>query len=340
MANQPQTKTDPSKEDEKQLKKLLDSYTAVAKHKLGRAPTLEDLTKMLTEPAGTDQIPGSANEMPVAAEPGMQRTYDAGPQSQPVKGKEVVQGQKATEPVEKASAPEPGLEHDPAEPKILHMKVYYGMTGDEGARQPDPHKILFYEDPLDKRWFDTSAEAWFDQKPSIVDNLPSRPMQSHEKDVIAAIAHGVMSPEDYDALDKHNFIGPTPKRLWQTMSRIRNLNDELTKSAAPVTDQHEDLGPVDESLTAGENVGGGVDVAGDFLNTTGGDRSGLDSDQLDLAGDNVLMQIIEAACGALASDMDYRIRQIVREELAALGLAGEPAGEAEQSVPGTGAEPT
>lgn len=320
---------DKAKEDEKQLKKLLDSYTTVAAHKLGRPPTLDDLTKMLTENAGQEEMPGAkAAPTPVTSQPvaqrGMDQTSDTTPK-QPAQGTQAspTASPQNPQPMDKAAPAGEGMDADPdgePPPNIAKMTVYYGM-GEGEPRQPDPGNILFYKHP-DGRFYDTNAQDWSDVEPPMARHLPSRPIRFNEQDIVAAIAHGVMDDTDYEQLDKAQMIGHNPRLLWEKVKKLHGLYSDLQKSS-----EIEAEAEVDTDLLPGEPSGGaGVNAVGQFLSTAGVEPSDTAQEAGgDLAGEDLVKQIVDAACAAVGEspELEEKIRRIVKEELAAAGLGGE-----------------
>lgn len=326
-AKKPLTPEEQSKADETQLKKLLESYTAVAKHKLGRTPTLEDLTKMLTpENQGQEDLGAHQTQTPVTAKPVGKRSLDRATETQPAQGT-VAPHTDTSEPLKKddESEGEEGL------PTVARMKVYYGMgsAGADGTKKPDPGKILFYE-THDGRFFDTGKQEWELGRPTMADHLPCRPIEQHEKDVVAAIAHGVMDDESYNALDKAEMIGDTPRRLWSAMQRLKTLHGDLEKSTdMPDTDDDVSVDP--DLLPGAPSQGSGVDLLHEFQDTAG--VAGMTrEDAPQEPGQDLIRQIMEAALSAIDDDLEPKIVGIVRRELAKFGLTS--AGDDEGSIEG------
>jgi hypothetical protein len=299
------SKEEQSKNEGKELKKLLESYTAVARHKLNREPQLEDLVKMLSEDSQhQEDIHPTKEPTPIASQPVGQKAIDVATNSQ---AKQEV----TAEPLDKAD-----------EPKILSTKIYYGLSGKEGEKKPDPHQILYYEN-RDGHFFDTNSQSWSPDRPPMADHLPCRPVSSSEKDIVALIAHGVMDAEDFSHLDKSQMIGPTPKRLWELTNKVKSHLGELSKSDDSLEDDDDDnfgqepqqsensgeieLHPYDESND---------DVLSQFMDETNSE-SNSEEPSMDVSGDDVLEQIIQAALGATleSGDLEEKIRRIVREEL-------------------------
>lgn len=324
MTDKKLTPEEQAKADEKQLKKLLESYTAVAAHKLGRPPTLEDLTKMMTENQGQESLATVATQTPMASrnpgERSIDRTSDTAPKQAP---------QELDKTSEAHGEPD-GDEGVDAGPKILHMKVYYGMSGEGEGRKPDPANILYYESP-DGKCYDCNAQAWSDKRPLLADHLPSRPIQFNEKDIVGAMMHGVMDDHDYDALDKAQMISDTPRRLWELTKKLKGYNEELAKSTEIEQEDTDDEPEVDPELTAGAPTEGkGVDAVGEFMSTAGVERGSQDETGGESeVGEDLIKQIMDAAVAAVSEEMGNNVRQIVREELArhGIGQATDPADE-------------
>jgi hypothetical protein len=309
----PMSAEDQAKNDEKELKRLLESYLAVAKHKLGRPATMEDLTKMLSpENQGQEDLGQHQTATPVTAKPVGERSLDRATETQPAQGT-VAPHTDQSEPLHK--------DEEDSLPAIVRMKIYYGMAGDGEHKKPDPSKILYYE-THDGRFYNTHTQDWEMSKPVMADHLPSRPIEQHEKDVVAAIAHGVMDEDSFNALDKAEMIGDTPRRLWQAMTKLKSLHQDLEKSTEP---EDIDSDPsVDPDLTPGgaSEGSGGVDVVGSYMDTAGVARSQASEVQDGgEPGEDLIRQIMEAAVEAVSDDIEIRVLEIVRRELAKYGLS-------------------
>lgn len=285
------TENNKKPDEGKELKRLLDAHIEVAKARLGRAPSLDDIHQMLsvTHSASENQTP-VASQSPRSGEP-----------KQEVKSPEGA----TTELSE-------GLEKDmePKEPSILSMKVYYGLGGEGTEKKPDPNKVLFYE-TSDGRAYDTSDSKWCDQRPSVLDHLPSRPIQFNEKDIVAAIAHGVMEDGDFDALDKAQMISETPRKLWGLKKKLMSQVEELEKSQIqePLESEEEDVPLYDDGASEAN------DFISKFKELAGAGGYSIDGGAGEVVGDNVLEQIIQAATAEALTGMEEMIRAIVREEL-------------------------
>ena len=260
------------KEDEKQLKKLLESAMTVAKHKLGRPPALEDLLGMFTGEEKADV----ANEQDAAQAP-------------------------ASEPVDLP----------PSAPKILSMKVVYGMSGDGESRKPDKSKILFYKTD-DNNWYDTGKQEWLASSPSHGAHLPERDMMFDEKDIVAAIAHGVMDEHDYHALDSAGMLSDLPKQLWSRVSKLKSLHEQLEKSEvgeemvspeespeAPETHEETDQSEIENILQGAGEVGEIEDIP---------------------PGDDLVAEIMKASFEAARSGLEEQIEAVVLKVLREKGF--------------------
>ena len=283
-------------DEAKELKRLLDAHIEVAKARLGRAPSLDDIHQMLSVTHSA-----SANQTPVASE-----KPSSGEPKQEVKSPEGA----TTELSE-------GLQKDEEkEPSILSMKVYYGLgTGvfsADAEKKPDPNKVLFYE-TADGRAYDTNDNKWCDQRPAVLDHLPCRPIQFNERDIVAAIAHGVMEDGDFDALDKAQMISETPRKLWGLKKKLMSQVQELEKSQS--VELEEPSEEVDPDLLPGEDPNSGDNFISKFKEFAGVSDYQIDANEQDLPGDDVLSQIIQAATAEALTGMEEMIRAIVRDEL-------------------------
>jgi hypothetical protein len=294
-------KEDP-KADEKQLKKLLESYTAVATHKLGRTPSLEELNKMLAEGEAGDLQKGEEESKPNGDQP----------QAQPAA------------PASTSTEAQPVAEGDDV-PSILKTMVYYGMTEKDGQRQPDPSQVLYYKHP-DGRYYDCSSSTWMTQEPPVCAHLPSRSfgqgkVSDNEKDVLSAIVNGVMDDNDYQKLHDVGLITPSAKKVWELSKKAQTLHQDLEKSLELEGEDEEDSElpevSVDPDLLptsqeAGENV------LQQMLDNAGVSSTEELDDLIEEPGEDIASQIMEAAKVAVGyvmqSDFEERVRSIVREE--------------------------
>jgi hypothetical protein len=210
------------------------------------------------------------------------------------------------------------------------MKVYYGMSGENEARKPDPSNILYYQSP-DNRWYDTTNQCWTEAAPLHAEHLPSRPIEFHDQDIMAAIAHGVMDYEDFETLDKAEMITHTPRKLWQSFQKLKMLHQDLAKSeAAEAVEGEEDMGAapdVDPDLMPGKapSEGAGADLPREYMKTAGvTPKETSEADSADMPGEDLIKQIMDAAVAALSEANDEHIRTMIREELQALGFSQQP----------------
>lgn len=298
-------------DESKELKRLLDAHIEVAKARLGRAPNLDDIHQMLSVTHGA-----AANQTPVASKP-----TESGEPKQAVKSPqgattELQQGlQKDSSTMDPAILAESELK----DPAILGMKVYYGLgnSPDGSEKKPDPNKVLFYE-THDGRAYDANANSWCDQRPSVLDHLASRPIQFNERDIVAAIAHGVMEDDDFDALDKAQMISETPRKLWGLKKKLMSQVQELEKSQAANTEEFgtQDVGAEnndsDFDMTSESNSSAGINLFNKIKDLSG---AGLQSEEAELPGEDVLSQIIQAATSEALTGMEDLIRAIVRDEM-------------------------
>lgn len=206
-----------------------------------------------------------------------------------------------------------------AEPKVLHLKVYYGMGqkkgGKEDEKAPDPNKVLFYEGQGGKT-YDCGKQSWLDERPGVLDHLPSRPLLYDGKntDILRALMNGVIDDEDIDALDKSGVLNEDTKKVYALHKRANELHQQiqsLEKSEEPVDDDVEVVPPATED-SANEPAKQGVDVVRSYLDTAGV-QQGLDMVQEAFGeqGVDLFQQILAAAL----ADVDEKTRMLVREEM-------------------------
>lgn len=238
---------DPNVERLKEVKGLLESYLKVAQHKLGRAPSMEELTKMMDE---GDTPPGHASTTPVASqtpEPspaqapaGTSQRMGVPAQKVPNQPGQPVAGQPRTRPekLDKdgtaspatmlATAKGAGPAADIDAPAILRYIVYYGR-GEKG--EPDPRHILFYHDPEMKRWYDCDAKRWSEgDAPGWIQHLPSRPISGSSSDLLSAIASGIMTGDEFNHLGALNILTADAKRLGALVGLDRAASEPMEKS--------------------------------------------------------------------------------------------------------------
>jgi hypothetical protein len=201
-------------------------------------------------------------------------------------------------------------------PRILDMHVIHGLGAD---KKPDPHKILFYHDTVGDKYYDCESHEWCDEKPMVVDHLHNRPIIYNDQDIVAAIAHGVMDDNDYEALDKSSLLGELPKRLW---GHIKNLKDLVEQQEKMAKSEEEEVGSEmssDPALGAEGYDPQGESSSDDLLDD-------IDADEM--PGENVIQMIMAQAL----SKADDRLREIVREEIAKLLSGDDESSEQEQPM--------
>jgi hypothetical protein len=315
-------------DEKKTLKKLLDAHVEVLEHKLGRSPSMEELSGMLSEtpaegensptPTAQDEPHPGEHQQNTGVSPDLDKT-DAMDQSE--------------------------MEDRPCvdKPKILYVKAYYGMTdpkeGEE--RQPDPNKILYYENPLDNQCYDCARKEWLSERPEVLDHLNSRELGPDERDIVSAIAHGIMDDDDYAALDEKGMIGEIPKRLWDLTKKLEVKVEELEKSTE-VTERENSTSeePVDpDFLPSGNNPeqSGGDNVLSKYFDAANVQFSEDEMAALEQMGAPTvdhIATIMKIATAKAMTGMEAQIRAIVKEELETmLDAYGSPPEEEEAMVP-------
>lgn len=215
------------KAKEKEVKKLVDSYIVILTNKLGRSPTLDELQGAIADDSDKSNPGIQASDVPV---PGRD-------QQPPLEASEM---------------------RDDT-PRILKLKIYYGMgDGEPDQRKPDPSKILFYENPDDGSCYDCQSQQWVMQRPAVLDHLNSRPITAHEKDIVHSIAHGIMDDRDYDILASSGLIPEVGQNLWKKMQHLNMLTqklNDLNKSAEEDSDDKKEGDNEQASEDAKENSG-------------------------------------------------------------------------------------
>lgn len=308
---QPKTREQLTKEEEKNLHSQMEAYIEVAKHKLGRTPTVEELIELMS----------SKEEEPVEKTEDLSAVVAPDPQAVP--------GVVSTDELSMSG----GLDA----PALTQMLVYYGMSDNNGTRAPDPSKILFYEDPLTGACYDTNLGEWSDERPSMLDHLMSRPIQNDENDILSAIAHGIVSDEDFEMLDRAGLIGETPKKIFQIMTQMQQDMDMLEELKMQSSQEQFDIEnlqddglmksddgelaeesePEDEEWPEDDFVPQNVE---DQNIPSNGDHSEL------MESEGIIDEIIKLACEAAQSqntrELEPLIRKICREEI--LKYVNEP----------------
>jgi len=214
-----------------------------------------------------------------------------------------------------ATAPEDAT----AEPKILKLKAYYGMSSkktDKGdTKEPDPNKVLFYEHG-DGRCFDCSNQQWSDKKPDLLNHLPSRPLMFDSKntDIIRAIVNGVVDDEDFTELDKSGALNDDSRKVYNLQKRAKEVAASLEKSEEIETDGEEPAATTMnvEETSAAVQPKQGIDVVKDFMDTVGIQQS-MEAIQENFGqeGADLFSEIMKAAL----ADVDEKTRMLVREEM-------------------------
>lgn len=221
-----QKQVDLQKEKDKALKSQVEAYIEVAKHKFGRTPTLEEVISLMAdqEAEPTEKTMDLSEVVHVNENESLPRTEHHEDALHKDANLEQLDGEPSLEP-----------EIDMDRPDLLDMMVYYGLNAE--TRQPDENRILFYENGLTGECYDCSKNEWLPEKPSVLDHLPCRGIQATDQDMVAAIAHGVMSESDYEKLEKDGVINDLPRAMWKAMSDLSMKlaeKEELEKSAASV----------------------------------------------------------------------------------------------------------
>lgn len=180
----------PSTDDSKQLKKLMESHLAVLEHKLGRAPTMEELLTFLK---GAENSELSENQTNSEEKP-----QDIPEESEPkVLSYKVYTGMKSE-----------GADRAPDPKKVLFYETNDGRVYDTINHEwcPSRPSIL---DHLQSR------PMMFDE-------------QGH--DIMSALVHGVLDDEDYDALSKAKMLNEHHQKVWDLNKKLQTQMSELEKS--------------------------------------------------------------------------------------------------------------
>lgn len=282
-------KEESDKNKEKELKKLLESYLAVAKHKLGRTPTMEDLHEMLS--LGKEEK--QQEDMTLNELAAQERDSDTSNLEKDENGVKSEMSDVAS----------------PEDPRILHLKVYYGMNNQkDGSKIPDESKILFYEDPIDKEYYDCSTKEWSNDRPAILDHLNSRLINNDERDVLHSILHGVMDEDSFNSLNDKGMVNDLHKNLWGLVKKLDSQYKEMHESLNKSDDDgfEDELQDDDIIYNFEDELQDGLDI----------DNLQLENQAGEFEGDDVLSELINAAVSSAIINNESRIREIVREELA------------------------
>lgn len=252
--------------------------------------------------------------------PTMQELLESIGEQQPAEKKEEVPVPEAVENEQAAK-----------EPKILHFKVYYGMSdkkNKDGALEKcaDPNKILYYESG-DGTVYDVGTQQWMPDRPSILDHLPVRPLMHDERgqDVLRAIANGVLDDDDYDALEKVGMINEDAKKVFGLYKKALDLNtqmQQLEKSEEPEEPVEKDESSArfitEEELKTnfGESpeTKSGEDLVASIMSSAGVQSCVQKAkEELGEPGANLIVEILRAAM----ADVDEKTKMLVQQEIEA-----------------------
>lgn len=269
-----------AKQAERDVKKKIDAFYEVQKHKLGRPPSMEEIVSAMQE--------GAIN-----------------PSEHPESEKVLMPNEKQELLTE---------QEEDLGPAILRMKVYHGMKdAGEGSREPDPSNILFYETP-DSLVFDTEKNSWLGERPAILDHLPCRDMNNDETDVISAIIHGVMSDDDFEALDKVGMMSDNPKKLWNLTKKLNGQIEDMEMSLQSKDQPTEDLEKSEEPEESD------IEYETD-LEPTEAKEEPIDlepsGEATELPGSDLISELVQTAMKEALADpnLEKTIRSIVRDEM-------------------------
>lgn len=201
---------------EKELKKKIDSFVEVTKHRLGRAPSLEDVIDTIKHLSGEQQMPEDEQNNIISF-------------VEKLKSDELEKGS------ENPAVPESNTEEPIQGPKILTSRIYYGLGED---KKPDKHNVLFYE--KDGRYFDCDKKEWRDEKPAVLGSLNVRPIRYHDYDIMSAMVNGVMDDDDYQHLEKAGMISESSKKVYDLMRQTEKLSKDINDVNAGQFDIEDD----------------------------------------------------------------------------------------------------
>lgn len=211
----PAEQVDPEAEantQRKELKKFLDSYMSVAEHILGRPATIDEMIGILKE---ASHKPENAAEEASPTQTDLAQTTKSS----------IVFNHDQT-PLNKTSdGNATGL-------NILNTKVYFGR---DKNKNPDPKSVLFYEHP-DGAVYNASASQWEEFRPHVLDHLDSRPVMNNELDINNYILHGMMQPEEYEALG--NMLPENCHKMWGLKKTIEDAQTLLNDESQTQADSH------------------------------------------------------------------------------------------------------
>lgn len=289
---------DQEKKSRKDASSKFDSYYTVAKDKLGRDPTFEEVVQMMGEKEEVE-------------------TDGSGYYDQAAKD---VMGDEELDKTDDLT------EEDPA---ILRYRVYFGMKDGDQGKEPNRDKILFYEDPQTGACYDCESTEWLESRPSFLDHLPSRPINFEERDIVSAIVHGIMEEKDYEMLSKKDLIGDIPKTLWE---KYQNLNKHLTELEEIEAQEMKKSSESEIEMVSddeGEETLPKKDIDSDSIEDETPDPLVIDTPELpedlktddsletsqefEMPGEDVMMKIMEESMKFALTNMEDQIRRIVEE---------------------------
>lgn len=211
-------------------------------------------------------------------------------------------------------------------PEITDVKVYYGYSGEGEGRKPDPYAILYYEKP-DGSVIDVANGTTLPSKPSVLQHLNQRPVSVEERDVVAAIIHGVMNDADFDMLEKAGLLADTPKALWSKVKMMKSYADELeglSKSEDEELDEEDEDQEMEQEEFAEESEGDDVEQQAasnlqqmmDAARGQTGDKASIStlSEQSGLPSD-LISQIMAAARAEASNSVRSIVQEVLAEEL-------------------------
>jgi hypothetical protein len=270
---------DKKKDESKELKKLIESHMAVATHRLGRAPTIDELVQHIS---GDGQDHGT----PIGD---------------------------SVQPAEKSKEPKI------LSTKVYYgMKTQKSQDGQE-TRQADPGNVLFYEghdgrvfDTTSQSWMEQRPPVLdhLNQRPLVFDEK--------NQDIMRAIMHGVIDDEDFGHLDSAGMVNEDCKKVFGLYKKALDMTNQLTQleKSEPVETDDDALPTVDDGIAAfdldAEPAPSSGGMIGNFFDTAGVSRA-LDEVEAQFGeqGRNVFTELLAAAM----ADVDEKTKAIVRHEL-------------------------
>lgn len=263
----------------KELKKLMDSHIAVLTHKLGRAPTPEEVMKaMVEEPQEQQEVKQQEDASLEDEAPGVlnYRIFFG------MKEKEGKDGSKSKEP-------------DPSNVLFYH----------------DPKKNRWY-DVEARSWNESQPPMTAHLPDRVMED------DGQGSDIRDAIIHGVMEDDDFQKLcDVPGMVDDRLKKLFSLMKTITTGSEQL--QAMGKSEDMEDAPDVQPESQLEDQTDqpvsefGGENLVDSFLDTAGvrhGDESFENVEALET--EDLPQQIAEVARG---SGVEKRIRKWIRDEL-------------------------